>query len=54
VRDAGFALWRLLRYGECAAALREYLARAPADAEDAPAVRRLLRLLRAVAPPDDP
>jgi regulator of sirC expression with transglutaminase-like and TPR domain len=53
VRDAGFALWRMRRYGECAAALREYLARAPADAEDAPAVRRLLRVLRDVDIDDD-
>jgi regulator of sirC expression with transglutaminase-like and TPR domain len=46
VRAAGYYLWHLQRYGECATTLREYLDRAPEGAEDVPKVKRMLRVLR--------
>ena len=48
VREMGFILFHLKRFQECAAALIEYLERAPHDASDAPKVRKILQKIRGV------
>jgi regulator of sirC expression with transglutaminase-like and TPR domain len=45
LRDSGVYLYQLGRYPECVEALTEFLARSPADSEDAEKVRALLRSL---------
>lgn len=53
VREAGYILYHMKRYSECAALLHEYLERAPEDAKDAPKVRRVLKKLKGVTDGDD-
>lgn len=45
LRDSGVFLYQLGRYPECVETLTEFLARVPADSEDAEKVRALLRSL---------
>jgi regulator of sirC expression with transglutaminase-like and TPR domain len=45
LKEAGFILWHLKRYVECAEILREFLQRSPEDAKDVPKVARILQSL---------
>ena len=51
LRDAGVCLFLMERRAESAAALREYLARAPPGSQDAGRIRQLLRSMGAAEPP---
>jgi regulator of sirC expression with transglutaminase-like and TPR domain len=53
IKESGYILYHLKRYGECGEALTEYLQRAPEDAKDVLKVRKVLKKLKGAHDGDD-